>query len=264
MGLHVVIMGIGADMCEWALDVGYDGDDLYGDWMDDMLCRAEIAGEYSETEATLSEVDEEVCILVQKYGRYPGDVLRIVGENRNMWFLEEGVQVRKNDEGRFWNWNDIVEEDRRHRNTAARRLARHGPDFFVGQRVQVEYEGELHVSKIERRNRTDTWRVVYDVDGTYEDVHHSRIRTPSPTGQRQSWHAPQGTRASRPAAHSDAAALPPNGNGLTYCVQCNVQKNTMAFSRKQQRQPAATRRCKACVSGRQFVPDQPRRWRCQP
>ena len=31
-----VTVGIGADMCEWAAETGYDGDAMYGDWIDNM------------------------------------------------------------------------------------------------------------------------------------------------------------------------------------------------------------------------------------
>eukprot|EP00747_Dinoflagellata_sp_TGD_P078810 gnl/TRDRNA2_/TRDRNA2_160244_c1_seq1.p1 gnl/TRDRNA2_/TRDRNA2_160244_c1~~gnl/TRDRNA2_/TRDRNA2_160244_c1_seq1.p1 ORF type:complete len:296 (-),score=65.01 gnl/TRDRNA2_/TRDRNA2_160244_c1_seq1:413-1300(-) len=42
--------------------------------------------------------------------------------------------------------------------------------FSVGQAVVVDYNGESHSAVISYRNDDDTYRVVYTVDNTYEDV----------------------------------------------------------------------------------------------
>lgn len=87
-------------------------------------------------------------------------------------------------------------------------------DLQFGRSVLVAYDAELFVALIQCQNPDGTFRVIYDVDGTYEDVEMERI-------------------TSRSLAETNVAAV-------TSSEVCKVSKRAKARARKQIRDAANT------------------------
>ena len=55
-------MGLGADMCEWAEETGYQGNDMWSAWIDDLMNRAEAQAEIRQRQDPRSAVYCPMCM----------------------------------------------------------------------------------------------------------------------------------------------------------------------------------------------------------